>query len=357
MTKMILAVNPGSTSTKAALFRDLELLEEISVSHDPAELSAYPELKDQLEFRMRGVMSILKSRGIKKGDLDAVIGRGGLMRALSSGVYRVNQEMLKDLENGRYGTHASNLGAPIARKLAEAFGKKKCPALIADPVVVDEMIPEARISGFPGIERRSIFHALNQKSVARQAASELGHSYEELHLIVAHMGGGISVGAHRMGRVIDVNNALDGEGPFSPERSGTVPAGQLLDRVESEISVEELRQGLTGRGGLAALWGTKDHIHLMDAINQGDEKALLIHKAMVLQIAQEICRHGATLEGKVDGIVLTGGLARSRLLTEDIRKKVSFLSRVLVIPGEREMQSLAENALAAVRGLREIQEY
>jgi len=354
---IILAVNPGSTSTKAALYRDLELMEELSITHDPEELNKFPQLNDQIGIRMDSVMTILETRGIKPGGLDAVIGRGGLMKPLTSGVYRVSPGMLEDLKECRFGRHASNLGAPMAQRLAEAYGKEGCPALIADPVVVDEMIPEARISGFPGIERRSIFHALNQKSVARQAAAILGCVYENLNLIVAHMGGGVSVGAHRKGRVIDVNNALDGDGPFSPERSGTVPAGQLLDRVESGISIPELRRGLTGEGGMAALYGSKDHKAMMEAFDSGDENAILIHRAMVLQIAQEICRHGATLEGKVDAIVLTGGLARSTRLTDDLKKKISFLGEVIVIPGEREMQSLAENAMAAVSGIREIKEY
>jgi butyrate kinase len=224
-------------------------------------------------------------------------------------------------------------------------------------VVVDEMIPEARISGFPGIERRSIFHALNQKSVARQTAAKMNRNYEDINLIVAHMGGGISVGAHRKGRIIDVNNALDGEGPFSPERSGTVPAGQLLDRIDAGVPVMELRQGLTGKGGMEALFGSKDHISMMEAIDSGDEKALLIHNAMVLQIAREICSHGATLEGEVDGIVLTGGLAKSSRLIDDLKRKISFLAEVIVIPGEREMYSLAENALSALIGEQEIKEY
>jgi len=354
---IILAVNPGSTSTKAALYEDEKVLEELSLNHTPDELAPFPRLADQLELRMEGVRKILDARGIKPGDLDAVIGRGGLMHPLSSGVYRVSPKMLKDLNECRYGIHASNLGAPMALKLAELYGKKGCPALIADPVVVDELLPEARVTGFPGIQRRSIFHALNQKSVARRAASELGSPYEDLNLIVAHMGGGVSVGAHRKGQVIDVNNALDGDGPFSPERSGTVPAGQLLDRVEAGVPIPELRKGITGQGGMAALFGSKDHIKLMDEVDRNEEKAVLIHKAMVLQISQEICRHGATLDGQVDAVVLTGGLAKSDRLTDDISSKVSFLARVLVYPGERELHSLAENALAAVNGTRAVREY
>ncbi|MDC7231649.1 MAG: butyrate kinase [Spirochaetales bacterium] len=289
--------------------------------------------------------------------LDAVIGRGGLMKPLSGGVYRVSQAMLEDLASCRYGTHASNLGAALARELADRYGVDNCPAFIADPVVVDEMIPEARISGIKGLERRSIFHALNQKSTARAAAESLGQSYEVVNLIVAHMGGGISVGAHRRGRVVDVNNALDGEGPFSPERSGTVPAGQLLDLVEAGTPLADIRRLLTGNGGLASLSGSKDFRKLAEDCDKGSEEAVTLYKALVLQISQEICRHGATLEGQVDGIVLTGGLANSTRLVGDIIRKIEFLGKVIVIPGEREMQSLAENANAAVQGKREIREY
>ncbi|MDA3955239.1 butyrate kinase [Oceanispirochaeta sp.] len=357
MSFLILVVNPGSTSTKAALFRDRDMLEESSLSHDPEELKACGSLAGQLGLRINAVLFLLNQEGIPLGTVDAVIGRGGLMKPLPSGVYEISREMMEDMSENRYGTHASNLGALMARQLAEAFGKRDCPALIADPVVVDELIPEARITGLPAIKRRSIFHALNQKSVARQAAEILGGQYEELNFIVAHMGGGISVGAHRQGRVIDVNNALDGEGPFSPERSGTLPAGQLLDRVEAGVALTELRRSLTGEGGLAALTGTKDLRVFLEQVQGGDGKAAVVYKALVLRVSQEICRHGATLEGRIDRIILTGGLAKSTRFTEDLKKRVSFLAEVLVIPGEREMQALAENALAVLKGERKICRY
>lgn len=355
MTPLILAVNPGSTSTKAALFRGDELLKEINCSHGDEEIKACGGLSGQIDLRKKSVKPLLHEMLDEK--LDAVIGRGGLMKALAGGVYRVNETMLDDLDSCRYGTHASNLGAPLAVELAARYGVENCPAFIADPVVVDEMIPEARISGIKGMERRSIFHALNQKSTGRAAAASMGRAYEDVSLIIAHMGGGISVGAHRKGRVIDVNNALDGEGPFSPERSGTVPAGQLLDLVEKGVPLPEIRRLLTGSGGLASLRGSKDYKKLEEDLKKGDKESLILHKALVLQISREICSHGATLEGHIDGIVLTGGLANSTLLVEDIKRKIGFLGKVIVIPGEREMQALAESAFAVLLGKREIREY
>jgi butyrate kinase len=355
MTPLILAVNPGSTSTKAALFRGDELLKEINCPHADEEIKACGGLSRQIDLRKDSVISLLNEMANEK--LDAVIGRGGLMKALAGGIYRVNTTMLEDLESCQYGTHASNLGASLAVELAALYGVENCPAFIADPVVVDEMIPEARISGIKRMERRSIFHALNQKSTGRTAAASMGRAYKDINLIIAHMGGGISVGAHRKGRVIDVNNALDGEGPFSPERSGTVPAGQLLDLVEKGVPLVEIRSLLTGAGGLVSLYGSKDCKILEEDHKQGIKEASIIHRALVLQISQEICRHGATLEGHIDGIVLTGGLANSSLLVEDIKRRVGFLAKVIVIPGEREMQSLAENAYSALLGKREIREY
>ncbi len=355
MNYYILAVNPGSTSTKAALFKNRELIEEINTAHNAEDLDACGSLFEQIDLRLESIKPVIKALGDEK--LNAVIGRGGLMKPLDGGVYRVDQRMLDDLKSCRYGVHASNLGAPLARELAGRYGRTGCPALIADPVVVDEMIQEARISGIASISRRSIFHALNQKSTAREAARQLGKSYEESNFIVAHMGGGVSVGAHRRGRVIDVNNALDGDGPFSPERSGTVPAGQLLDLVEQGMPISEVRRLITGAGGVASLYGSKDALAMEEAHIRGEEKASLIYRAMILQIAQEIGRQAATLEGDIDAVVLTGGMARSPVVTGDIEKKIGFLGKIIVVPGEREMDSLAENALAGLTGSREIKEY
>ena len=318
-------------------------------------------MADQEEYRLSLIRTLLEEAGdAGAGPLDAVIGRGGLLKPLEGGIYRVTPDMMDDLRSARFGEHASNLGALLAQRLAEEQERqgRHCLALIADPVVVDELCPEARLSGLPGMERRSIFHALNQKSVARSVAASLGKPYESLHLIVAHMGGGISVGAHRHGRVIDVNNALDGDGPFSPERSGGLPAGQLVAlSLSGDLSRQELKKKITGRGGMYAYAGTKDLRDLLDQASSGDEQAALVYRSMVLQIAQEIARHGATLEGRIDGVILTGGLANSDRLVEDLKRRISYLGPVFAVPGEREMAALAENALDALAGIRPVKEY
>ncbi|WP_455382388.1 butyrate kinase, partial [Salinispira pacifica] len=265
----ILAVNPGSTSTKVSLFDDLEEIESKSVHHDATELSRYSCIMDQAAFREDAVRSFLRDISVEPSSLAAVIGRGGLMRPIESGVYAVNDAMLADLTSGRFGEHASNLGAVIASRIAADAG---CPAYIADPVVVDEMDGVARFSGIPEIERRSIFHALNQKSAAREAARRRGRRYKELNMIVAHLGGGVSVGAHRQGRVVDVNNALDGDGPFAPERSGGLPAGQLVAlTLDGSLSREDLKRRITGRGGLVAYCGTNDLAEIERRIDDGDK--------------------------------------------------------------------------------------
>jgi butyrate kinase len=256
--------------------------------------------------------------------------------------------MVDDLATGRFGQHASNLGAILALEVATRAG---CPAFIADPVVVDEMDEVARLSGLPDLPRKSIFHALNQKSAAREAAATLGMPYEQVSLIVAHMGGGCSVGVHRNGRVVDVNNALDGEGPFSSERAGTVPAGQLVQLVLSgEYSEQELKKLLTGRGGLVAYCGTNDLEEIKRRMASGDREAATAFRAMAYQICKEIASHGATLSGSVDAVVLTGGMAHDATLIEEVRMRVGFLGPIIVIPGEREMLSLARAAAAALSG-------
>jgi butyrate kinase len=357
----ILAINPGSTSTKLALFENEKEVLSLNIPHMPEELDQFPSVAEQEEYRFSLVRDMMEeAEGHNYEELDAVIGRGGLLHPLEGGVYRVNRTMLDDLRRACYGEHASNLGAVLARKVVDELAARghKCEAFIADPVVVDELCPEARFSGSPDLERKSIFHALNQKSVARNAADQLGKPYEELNLIVAHMGGGISVGAHRKGRVIDVNNALDGDGPFSPERSGGLPAGQLVQLVLSgKYSPARLKKMLTGQGGVMAYCGTKDMKLIEDQFQEGDSEAELVFTAMCYQISQEIARHGATLEGVIDGIVLTGGLANSAILVDMIKKRVSFLGHIFVIPGEREMVSLSNNALDALRGLQPVKEY
>jgi butyrate kinase len=277
------------------------------------------------------------------------------MRPIESGVYAVNDAMLEDLRSGGFGEHASNLGAIIASRIATAGS---CPAFIADPVVVDELDDLARWSGVPEIERRSIFHALNHKSAAREAARRLGRRYEDLNMIVAHLGGGVSVGAHRRGRVVDVNNALDGDGPFAPERSGGLPAGQLVDlALAGTLTQTELRKRITGRGGLVAYCGTNDLSDIERRIEAGDERCRAAFEAMIYQISKEIAMHGATLSGRVDLVVLTGGMAHNARVVDGIRDRVSFLAPVEVIPGEREMVSLAAAACAALSGEAVVRSY
>jgi butyrate kinase len=355
---LILCVNPGSTSTKLALFRGAKCLESSSAAHPVEELAGYSAVAQQAEFRMKLAEEFASSAlaaHAPEESLSAVIGRGGLLAPLEGGVYAVNERMCADLIAAKYGEHASNLGAVLARGLA---GKRAVPAFIADPVVVDELEPLARYSGLPELPRMSIFHALNQKSAARAAAQRLGLRYEECNFIVAHLGGGVSVGAHRAGRVIDVNNALDGEGPFSPERAGGVPAGQLIGLTREYQGREaELRKRLVGRGGLVAYLGTNDLEEIMERIEAGDRQAREVIDAMAYQISKEIASHGATLEGRVDAIILTGGMAHNIDLVDSIRRRVAFLAPLELFAGEREMEALAENALAALTGETRVKEY
>jgi len=284
------------------------------------------------------------------------VGRGGLLRPIPGGTYEVGDGMLEDLRSCRYGSHASNLGGPLAKRIADEAGGR--PAFIVDPVVVDELIEEARLSGIPEIQRRSVFHALNQKAVARRASCELGKPYDEVNLIVAHMGGGISVGAHRGGRVIDVNNALDGEGPFAPERAGSLPAGELVRYVFSTgIKLEDLVKKMVGGGGLVAHLGTNDLREVEKRKAAGDEKAQLVFEAMAYQVAREICCRAAVLSGEVDAVVLTGGLAFSEAFVKAVSGRVSFIAPILLFPGEDEMRALAEGALRVMGGQEEARVY
>jgi butyrate kinase len=301
-------------------------------------------------------MKELSDRGIDIAGIAAVVGRGGLVKPIESGIYRVNQKMKDDLQNGYSGQHASNLGGLIADEIAASL----CcaTAYIVDPVVVDELQSVARISGHPEIERKSIFHALNQKATARIYAASTNRRYEDLNLIIAHMGGGISVGAHKNGRVIDVNNALNGDGPFSPERSGGLPSGQLVDLCFSgRFSHDELKAMITGKGGMMAYLGTNNFMEVCEMAEHGDPKAILINKAVSYQIGKEIGAMAAVLDGKVDAIILTGGMAYQESNIDNIRAMVSFIAEVVVYPGEDELKSLAFNGLLALDGKIEIKDY
>lgn len=351
----LLVINPGSTSTKIAVYEGEKERYFQSINHKRSELAPFATLYEQRSFRFSLIERFLKSSSVSFSRFDLVMGRGGLLHPLEGGVYRVNDRMLGDLQEARYGEHASNLGAPLAAWAAERAG---CQALIADPVVVDELSPLARYTGIPQLERKSIFHALNQKIAARNTAERLGIAYEKSRLIIVHLGGGISVGAHENGRVIDVNNALDGDGPFSPERSGSLPAGDL---ARMALHWQESEQGLLhlicGNGGLVAYLGTSDTREVERAASEGDAKADEVLSAMAYQVSKEVGAMAAVLEGRVDAIVLTGGIAASERVTGQISARCSFIAPIHIIPGEREMLSLAENGCAVYYGRREVREY
>ncbi len=352
----ILAINPGSTSTKIAVYRNTKSIFLKTLRHQTEELAHFKRITDQFQFRKDIILKELKEADIEIDKISAVVGRGGLIKPIESGVYSVNDKMKEDLINSIRGEHASNLGALIADDIATSLPNAK--AYIADPVVVDEMEDIARISGHPKFERVSIFHALNQKAIARQYAKSLDKKYEDLNIIVAHLGGGISVGAHLKGKVVDVNNALDGEGPFSPERCGTVPAGQLAKLCFSgEVTLDEVKKMLTGQGGLVAHAGTNDAYEIEMKAKSGDKKAKLLQDAMAYNVAKWIGEMAVVLRGKVDGIILTGGIAHNPDLVDFVKEMVSFIGPVAVYPGEDEMQALAMNGLYALRGEVLVKEY
>jgi len=352
----ILTINPGSTSTKVAWFDDDKLVWKDSVEHDAVTLSQFPSIAAQFELRASEVEKAVEKHGSDLNTLDAVVGRGGLLRPISSGVYSVNETMLKELIDARYGEHASNLGAPIAHAIASKVG---CPAFIVDPVVVDEMDDISRLSGWPELPRKSIFHALNQKAVARRVARDFfSVPYEQLNLIVAHLGGGISIGAHKKGRVVDVNNALGGEGPMSPERAGTLPIMKLADYLyEHKPDRKEFSKKLIGKGGWVAHLGTNSGKDLEERVKNGDEHAVLILKATGYQISKWIAQMAVALAGEVDGIIITGGLAYIPELVDFIQERVFWIAPVFVVPGEDEMLALAEGALRVLRGQEEAKTY
>ncbi|MDD2305854.1 MAG: butyrate kinase [Prolixibacteraceae bacterium] len=345
----ILAINPGSTSTKFAVYFEGECKLKKTLRHSIEELSLYENIIDQFEFRKGLIIDSLVEEGFDVDKIKYVIGRGGLTYSLKSGVYLVNNRMLEHARAGIYGQHASNLGPLIADYIALQI--PGAHAYVADPVVVDELDEIARFSGHPLLERRSIFHALNQKATARLHAKKIGRKYEKLNLIVAHLGGGISVGAHCKGKVIDVNNALDGEGPFSPERSGTLPAGQLIDLCFSKkYQKDEIRRMVIGEGGYVAYLGTNDAMEVEKRAADGEELAIKIQDALGYQVAKAIGEMAVVLNGYVDAILLTGGLAYSKYLTRFITSKVEFISEVHVYPGEDELEALALNALRVATG-------
>jgi len=344
----ILVVNPGSTSTKLSIFEDRVPVASETISHDVATIAQFASLMDQLPMRLAIVKDFLVRHSTNVTDLSAIACRGGLLRPLPSGTYPVNEEMVRDLHEPVLGAHASNLAACIGFELSKEAG---VPAFIVDPVVVDELTPLARLSGLKGIDRVSIFHALNQKAVARQAATDIGKDYEKANLIVVHLGGGISVGAHHLGRVIDVNNALNGDGPFAPERAGSLPAAGLVKLCFSgAYSQPEVMKLLAGKGGLVSHLGTNDARTVENMIDSGDEHALLVYMAMAYTVAKTIGEMATVLKGEVDAIVVTGGMARSPLLVDEITKRVQFIAPVKVYPGEDEMKALALGVIRVLDG-------
>lgn len=354
--KRIFVINPGSTSTKIAIYDGNEQVFVKNIKHSTEQLSVYKTIADQYEFREQAIRAELKAENIDLRSVAIVIGRGGLTKPLESGVYRINELMIQHLKMGYSGQHASNLGGLIADRLAKSIGLQE--AYIADPVVVDEMSDVARISGHPLFERKSVFHALNQKAIARTYAKDHHQKYEDLNLIVAHMGGGVSVGAHCKGRVIDVNQALDGEGPFSPERSGSLPMNQFLDACFSgKYSKEDMHQILVGKGGYVAYFGVNDAYAVEKAALAGDPKAELLEEAFAYQVAKQIGENAAVLKGKVDAIILTGGVARGKPVDERIKHYVDWIAPVAVYPGEDEMLALALNANMILSGEVKVQDY
>lgn len=350
----ILAINPGSTSTKIASWVD-GLLEKTTIDHDRNEIDRFNEIADQKAFRFECIQSVLNEKDWRSGDYDAFVGRGGFIKPVEGGVYEVNPPMLQDLETGVGGAHASNLGGILAHMFAVENKKK---AYIVDPVVIDEMEDVARISGLKGIERKSFFHALNQKAVARKVARDLERPYHELNLIVVHMGGGISVGAHRRGRVIDVNNALSGDGPLSPERSGGLPLNGFCEYMQNhDCSPDEMISLISRRAGILSYTGTVDIRELESGYRKGDPDASLMLEAMVYQIAKEIGALATVLEGIVDGIVLTGGIAFSELITSMIQQRTGFIAEVFVVPGEYEMEALTDGVNRVLSGAEAAKEY
>ena len=352
----ILVINPGSTSTKLAVFDNEASTCSETLVHPPEQLVAFPRIPDQYAFRRDAVLGFLERNQVPVSSLSAVVGRGGLLRPLASGTYLVNDKMLAELRTpNKDRDHPSNLGALIASEIAQPVG---IPALIVDPVCVDEFEPLARVAGLPDFERRSFSHALSLKSAGRRAAAQLGRPYEELNLVIAHLGGGISVSAHRQGRMVDVNQALDGTGPFSPERVGGLPFGDVLRMAFSgKHTYEQLFRRMTRQGGLLAHLGTTNAIEVEERIREGDEHARLIYEAMAYQIAKEIGLMATVLKGQVDAVVITGGLAYSEMLVSWIRERVEWIAPLLVFPGQDEMLAMAQGALRVLRGEQAAREY
>lgn len=350
----ILAINPGSTSTKIAVYHDTEPVLTVAIPHSAEDVARFKKITDQYRYRLQLILDTLAQANIPL-DFDVVMGRGGVAKPIEGGVYEVNRLMLDEMWNAIH-QHACDLGCILADEIARSI--PGCRAFVADPGVVDEMLPEAHISGSPLAPRICIWHALNQKATARKYARSIGKHYEDLDLIVCHLGGGISVAAHHKGRAIDTGNSLDGEGPFSPERAGSLPAADLVRlSFSGRYTEDQLIRRIAGKAGLTAHLGTNDVREIIERIHGGDKHAELILDAMIYHIAKAIAAEGAVLYGKIDAILLTGGMAYSEYITSRLIERINWLAPVHIFPGENEMEALASNGLAALRGEVEIKEY
>ena len=355
MSVKSLIINPGSTSTKIGVFEDETLLFEETLRHSTEEISKYATIFDQKDFRKNIIIDLLKSKEFDVKSLGMVVGRGGMLKPIPGGTYACTDALVKDLEVGVSGQHASNLGGILAREIADEIG---VPSFIVDPVVVDELMPIARYSGVPELPRVSIFHALNQKAVAKRYAKETGKKYEDLNLIVVHMGGGVSVGPHKNGKVIDIFNALDGDGAFSPERSGAVPVGALVKMCFSgEYTQAEVYKKLVGNGGFNAYVGTNDMRDVEKMVNEGNEKAAEVRDAFILQMSKNIGAMATVLEGKVDQIIVTGGIAYDKYVVAKLKERCEWSAPFTVYPGEDELLALVQGGLRVLNGEEEAKNY
>ena len=355
MSVKSLIINPGSTSTKIGVFEDETLLFEETLRHSTEEIASYASIVDQKDFRKQIILDLLKEKNFDIHSLNVIVGRGGMLKPIPGGTYAVSDDLLADLKIGRQGQHASNLGGILAREIGDSIG---APSYIVDPVVVDELMPISRYSGVPELPRTSVFHALNQKAVAKRYAKEQGKAYESLNLIVVHMGGGVSVGAHEKGRVVDVFNALDGDGAFSPERAGAVPTGALIKMCFSgEFTEKEVYKKVVGNGGFNAYLGSNDMRDVDKMVDNGDKRVEEIRDAFIMQVAKDIGSMACVLKGKVDQIIMTGGIAYDKAVISGLTERAGFLAPITVYPGEDELLALAQGALRVMNGEEKAMEY
>ena len=355
MSVKTLVINPGSTSTKIGIFEDETLLFDETLRHSTEEIARYDSIIDQKDFRRDIILDFLKSKDFDVNSLDVVVGRGGMLKPIPGGTYAVNDALVRDLEIGVSGQHASNLGGILAREIGDSIG---APSYIVDPVVVDELEPISRYSGVPELPRTSVFHALNQKAVAKRYAKEKGVAYDSLNLIVVHMGGGVSVGAHKKGCVVDVFNALDGDGAFSPERAGAVPSGALIKMCFSgKYTEKEVYKKFVGGGGFNAYCGTNDMRDVEKMVQDGDKKAEEVREAFITQVAKDIGSMACVLQGKVDQIIVTGGIAYDKVVTAGLKEKAGWIAPMTIYPGEDELMALVQGGLRILRGEEELKVY